>query len=284
MVLDFEDIGPVLIRLHTARGVDFRQYRKSTLRRRIARRMTARNCPDLSAYLAVLDRDVDEYDLLLRDLTIKYTEFFRDSQVYDIIRNVILPEITSSSRRDKTVAIWSAGSATGEEAYSLASMIREVEKPAHRLDEAVIIGTDVDPFAVSAAGEGRYVRQLLPNVPDGCPEGCFVQDGACVCAGERLKSIVRFEVHDLISPQALDNIKAIWPGTFDLILCRNVLVYLNRPAQAQVLDLCCNMLSPGGYLVLGTREYMPNSLLTRLSVCDAKARVFRLMPEQQTGG
>lgn len=276
--METEDITPILEKIREKSGIDFCQYREGTLRRRVSRRASANNCPDMAAYLAILDSNPSEYVCLLSDLSIKYTEFFRDPKVFDTIRDRVLPGILNDkSKLNDTLAIWSAGCATGQEAYSIASLIRQMARH-ESCPNVSILGTDIDPAAITAAEAGCYVKALLPTMPDGGAVEHFSDDGTRILVSPALRDMVRFCVHDITAESAIEAMREIWPGRFDLILCRNVLIYLHRSAQARVVTTCLELLNPGGFLILGTGETMPGSLEHRVTVFDTQSRIYRNEP------
>ncbi|MCL5103056.1 MAG: protein-glutamate O-methyltransferase CheR [Armatimonadetes bacterium] len=273
-MLEQEDISSVLAKVLDKAGVDFSQYRDSTLRRRLSRRMAANNCADLESYSSLLDSDPSEYRALLSDFSIKYTEFFRDPWVFDIIRDRVLPAIVEErAEREFGLTIWSAGCATGEEAYSIASLAKRTD----RCDCSAIhvLGTDIDPGAIATARLGSYVKALLPTLPDRGMDDDFIDSGNLITVSPLLREMVSFHQHDITSATAVESLRSIRTEPFDLVLCRNVLIYLHRPAQTQVVSACLDSLNPGGFLVLGTGETMPKSLEDRVTTFDLKARIYR---------
>ncbi len=276
MSADGASIGPILNRVLSATGVDFFAYRESTLRRRIERRVAANHCASLEDYGKLLDADPGECEMLVRDLTIKYSEFFRDRDVFDLLGSHVLPQILATCRSERRhMRIWSAGCAGGEETYSLAAEVMCMSMFAPQKDEVRILGSDIDSYAVDAARRGAYTKALLPCVPCERAREWFIDDGRQVHAAPALKSAVEFVTHDLTSKSALEDIRAVNPDGFDLVLCRNVLIYLRHHAQIGVLELLYNMLRPGGFLVLGTKERVPTAMLERLQLIDMKTRAYR---------
>ena len=143
---DALDIRPVLAAVYESRGIDFSQYKSATLCRRVERRLRACNCCDIDSYLIHLRSSPDEIDKLISDLTIKYSEFFRDSWVYDAIRETVLPAIISENlKKGSNLNIWSAGCANGEEAYSLAVLVKQVSSSKNCSIDARIINPGKPP-------------------------------------------------------------------------------------------------------------------------------------------
>ena len=272
---DSGGIGPLLDRVRENLGLDLTLYREGTIMRRIARRMAARNCPDLESYSELLGKDTTEYQELLRDLTIKYTEFFRDPFVFDALRERVFPEILRGSHPGPA-SVWSAGCATGEETYSIA--VAAIQTREERLSSraVTILGTDVDDNAVRAAEAGVYFKALLPALPDAEAMRFFADHGDTLSAGPEIREMVSFRSHNLLGRDARRSLRDMACGSFDLVVCRNVLIYLKREAQASVVELLVDMLAPGGFLIVGTGENIPRCVGSRLAAVDAKARIHRL--------
>ena len=250
--VDDKDTARILHKVRVSCGVDFTRYRQAAVRRRIDKRRAARDCSDLQSYADLLDSDPSECSRLLSGLTIKYTEFFRDRHVFDALRDTVIPAIFANCNNGDDIAIWSAGCATGEEAYSIAALVSHLRE-FQRCDCGVkIFGSDVDPGAIAAARVGAYVKDFLPTVPPSWVEHFFPVDGRMITASAVLKDIVSFHVHDITASSAVEAMREIRRERFDLIICRNVLIYLERPAQAEVLNVCWQLLKPDGFLVLGT--------------------------------
>lgn len=277
MLVIENDIRPVLAKIQKERGIDFHLYRDSTLRRRIDRRLTMHKCTDVISYLTILESDPFEYDLLLRDLTIKYTEFFRDPWVFDLIRSKIMPDLIA--RKRNTLNIWSAACATGEEAFSLSILVKQMSLH-EQIPKVNILGTDIDPSAIATAHCGTYVKTLMPSPLDNNIITYFYDNGKNLTVLPEIKESVKFNVHDLTAPSAASKLREIQAGNFDLILCRNFLMYLQRSTQANVLELCCSFLNPGGYLIIGTSETVPQNMEKSLVQIDKKAKIYSKVYEE----
>lgn len=276
LYLEDNDIGPILAMIREKRGIDFTQYRDSTLRRRLDRRMLACDCNDLCSYAQQLECSSEELDRLVSDLTIKYSEFFRDGWVYDAIRDAVLPALIADKRpSNESIAIWSAGCATGEEAYSLAILARQMIVAGSCPTGVKIVGSDIDPLAIKAAEDGVYSKDFAPQMLEDRFICDFVDRGKKIAVSDEVKQLVSFHQHDLTAPTAALQMRKIWPGGFELILCRNVLVYLLRDAQSRVLSLCSEMLRPGGFLIIGTKEMIPRSMESDLIVVDKSSGLYR---------
>lgn len=264
MTADEAAYGALFERLERERGFRGGLYRQKCLRRRVAVRMRARGAPDVGQYAALLDTDPSEYDHLLRALTINVSKFFRNPETWDVIRRHVLPDLFGRL----PAVLWSAGSAAGEEAYSLAMLITEWLGQARLAlwRQVRIVGTDIDDPSLDAARHAVYEDFALSETSAEFRARWFVPD-----KGWRLKSTLRsrveFKRHDILAgPPDFDA---------DLILCRNLLIYLDRPAQEDVIDTLVQVLKPDGYLVLGRAESLSAGARPLFRVVDARERIYQ---------
>lgn len=256
--------GALFERLERERGFRGDLYRQKCLRRRVAVRMRARGATDVGHYTTLLDADPAEYDHLLRTLTINVSRFFRNPETWRVIRRQVLPDLLSRP----SLMLWSAGTATGEEAYSLAMMVSEQLHEARLLQwrKVRIVGTDIDGPSLDAARRGVYPDLALAELPSNTRARWFEphQDWRLKAV---LRSRVEFERHDvLVGRPDFDA---------DLIICRNLLIYLDRPAQDKVIDTFVQVLKPAGYLVLGRAETLAADARQLFRTIDARERVFQ---------
>lgn len=234
-----------LVRRH--RGIDFNEYRQPTIMRRLQRRMVATNCTTMSDYLNYVRTNPDEETHLVRSFLIKVTDFFRDGKTFAYLREHVLPDLIRNAKdQPEGLRIWSAGCATGEEAYSIAILVLELLREDHRDIPVRIFATDLDSTAVGFARRGVYPSTALKNLPSELAARYFQKvDGEYEITEEARKLIV-FGPHDLVQTPPFPRI--------DLLLCRNVLMYLTPDLQDIALHTLAFALRKGGYLVLGTAE------------------------------
>lgn len=246
--------------LRERRGLDFSRYRRGTIERRMANRMISVRQLDAEGYLSLLEESEQEVDSLVRNLSIKVTRFYRNAPVFDLLRVSLLPGLQNQFP-DEPLSAWSAGCASGEEAYTLAMLLGDDDR---------VDATDIDAVALSAGARGRYPRATLAELPaplanawlDAVPE-----EPEVVQISPALQARVRFLHHDLMS-------LAPPPRTrYHLVCCRNVLIYFTRPLQLEVECTLIDALAPGGLLVLGEAEWPIDP--SELEIVDRKARVFR---------
>lgn len=228
-------------------GLDFNSYKTPTILRRLQRRIIATDTDNLDGYMKYLDTHPEEYPLLINAFLIKVTEFFRDPELYAYLRDEVLPEIINYARlRGNEVRIWSAGCATGEEAYSLAIMLSEVLGSDLDQFNVRIFATDVDAEAVAFARRGVYPASALEGLPDDLIGRYFTKDDGNYHIKKRVRSLTVFGQHDLGQRAPFPNI--------DMAVCRNVMIYFTSELQQRTLQLFAYSLRDGGYLVLGKAE------------------------------
>ncbi|WNG34941.1 PAS domain-containing protein [Archangium violaceum] len=242
------ELEAILEKVRQVRNFDFRNYKRATLQRRIERRMAATRCRTRAAYLALLDRDPTEVNTLVSSMLIKLTTFFRDAEVWQALEGV-LRELVRRRRPDQEVRIWSAGCATGEEAYSIAIAAAEALGPGYPGPELKVFGTDVDEGAIAAARRGVYSAEQLENVSKERLARWFVPMGNEFMVRKEIRRAVVFGVNNLVSDAPVSRI--------DLILCRNVFIYLDSDLQKRVLARFHFALRHDGVLVMGRSELIP---------------------------
>jgi two-component system, chemotaxis family, CheB/CheR fusion protein len=225
-------------------------YKRSTVLRRIARRMQVVRADDLKVYYDVMRDSADEAQALLGDLLISVTTFFRDAEAFDKIAKNLLPQLIASKQAEETIRVWVSGCATGEEAYSFAILLLE-EAAKHPLRPPMqVFGSDLDARALAAAREGRFPIAIETDVSEERLRRFFTREGNHYRIRQEVRDIVLFAVHDLLKDPPFSHI--------DLISCRNVLIYLDRELQEQVCSTFHYALNPGGFVFLGSSETADN--------------------------
>ena len=240
-------LTPFLVQVQTHTGLDFRAYKTPTILRRLQRRIVATATEDLAGYQQYLDHNPDEYGRLTSSFLIKVTEFMRDPELFASLAEHVLPELIAASReRGNELRCWSAGCATGEEAYSLAILMLEALGP-HVPDFSVkIFATDLDAEAVAFARRGIYPAEALVRLPPALLARYFTAAEGSYAVTKAVRSVVVFGEHNLGQ-------RAPFPR-IDLVLCRNVLIYFTKELQQRALQLFAYALREGAYLVLGKSE------------------------------
>ncbi|MCA1826830.1 MAG: PAS domain S-box protein [Myxococcales bacterium] len=232
-----------------ARNFDFRNYKRATLTRRIERRMSDRRCNTVAEYQALLEREPAEYDALLGALLIKVTSFFRDEELWDRLAQKIIPQVLSEKRGGEEIRVWSAGCATGEEAYTLGLLFAEAMGASFNTADIKVFGTDLDEKAVAYARHGVYTPQQVEGVPKRLLEAHFDAESGRFAVKKEIRRAVVFGVHNLVSDAPISRL--------DLLVCRNVFIYLNNSLQKRVLTRFHYALRRHGVMVLGKSELIP---------------------------
>lgn len=228
-------------------GVDFNSYKRPTIQRRLRRRMAATGAADLGDYQSYLRRHPEEYQRLVASFLVKVTEFFRDPDMVAHLREYILPAVIERAHQNgHEIRLWSAGCATGEEAYSLAILLCEALDTDPDRFQVRIFATDVDGEAVAFARRGVYPASALTGVAPQIVDRYFRHQHGEYAVDKRVRSLIVFGQHDLGQRPPFPNI--------GLILCRNVLIYFTAELQRRALHLFAFALHEGGYLVLGKAE------------------------------
>ncbi|MGE3269900.1 MAG: CheR family methyltransferase, partial [Chloroflexota bacterium] len=248
-------------------GIDFGQYRQPTIRRRLQRRMAATAQDSLEEYSQYLRRHPEEYEQLVGSFLIKVTDFFRDPELFEHLRSRILPEVIEEARSSgNELRIWSAGCATGEEAYSLAILVADILGTDIEDLTVRIFATDIDPHAISFARRGLYPAAAVERVPADLRARYFVAADGGYEVKKAVRRLVVFAPHDLGQ-------RAPFPR-IDLALCRNVLIYFTPDLQRRALQLFAFALRPSGRLVLGKSE-TTSPLPAHFTIEDAYLKVYR---------
>lgn len=247
-------------------------YKEKCLRRRIAVRMRARGVHSFEDYARLLDGDAVEYDRLMDALTINVTKLFRNWEVFQAIAERVVPALWALPV--PTIHVWSAGSSSGEEAYSLAALFHrhaaalgELPRLAARVR---VLGTDIDRESLAAAERATFDEAAFADTPAELRAEYFtpVPDTGRFAVVPEVRQLVRFERRDLIN-------EAPPPGGFHLVVCRNVLIYFDRATQEMLFERFHEALVPGGFLVLGKVETLLGSARNKFAPVDARERIFR---------
>ncbi len=236
----------ILHRLREAYGIDFNFYKPATTSRRIERRMAQGNFTSVQEYCDAVVRDAAELDLLYKDLLIGVTRFFRDPEAFAIIAEKVIPAILDQVPPDREIRVWVAGTATGEEPYSIGMLFLEAMDARHRDANIKIFASDVHRESLQFAAAGVYPEAALQEMTPERRERFFERDAKGYRVNPRLRKILIFSPHNLIKDPPFTRM--------DLVTCRNLLIYLQQPAQTKVLASFHFALTLGGFLFLGPSE------------------------------
>jgi two-component system, chemotaxis family, CheB/CheR fusion protein len=255
--------------IRDSRGFDFTGYKRTSLARRIRKRMHEAGMTDYEDYRDRLESSAEEFSYLFNTVLINVTSFFRDIEAWSFLQREILPALISEVPAAEEIRVWSAGCAGGEEAYSLAIAFAEalgIEECAKRVK---IYGTDVDPEALRDARAGLYPAKALEAFPAELKDKYFEQNGSQFAFRPDLRRRVIFGRHDITSDAPISRL--------DLLLCRNTLMYFNAETQSHVVDRFHFALRENAYLFLGKAE-MLLSEADRFEVINMQQRIFRRRP------
>ena len=263
--LDDDTLRRILAHLRVRTGHDFSKYKRSTVVRRIARRMQVKRTDSLPKYYDIIRDNQDEVQALLGDLLISVTTFFRDREAFEAFAR-LLPAIFESRKQSQGLRVWVAGCATGEEAYSVAMLLLE-EAARHEIPPPIqVFGTDLDVRALAAAREGRYPVAIEADVNELRLRRFFLREGDYYRVRPELRDVVLFALHDLLKDPPFSHIA--------IVSCRNVLIYLDREPQEQLCSTFHYALNPGGYLFLGAAETAENPAGLFRTI-DRHARIYQ---------
>ncbi|MBF0099652.1 MAG: protein-glutamate O-methyltransferase CheR [Desulfobacterales bacterium] len=254
-----EAIQKILIFLNENRGFEFSGYRESMLQRRIKIRISAINCATYTEYLMVLKENPEELNHLIDTLTINVSRFFRNTLTFEYIADIMLPLIIASKNHSNNegIRIWCAGCATGEEPYSIAILINELFRKEHFHIPVYIFATDINANVITKAKLGVYPFESIKNMKYRLVDRYFtkIKDGFELVP--EIKIMVHFSIYDMLSKKTYVPSESVY-GHFDLVLCRNVLIYFNAIQQQLIFEKLYRSLSQKSYLILGEAESPPN--------------------------
>ncbi len=259
-----DDFFAILNALKLHSGIDFHDYKHGTLRRRVNRRLAARECATLEAYLAYLGKNPEELDELGKELLISVTSFFRDREAFDGLALALRKQM--GSIQDSEVRIWVPGCATGEEAYSIALLCSEISRKGSLRIPVQLFATDIDADALAVARRGLYPANALADMPQELLHRYFTPRGNFLEVIKPLRDMMVFARQDMASDPPFMHL--------DLVSCRNVLIYMNTRLQSKVLGTFHYALRNSGLLFLGRSENITRE--ERLfEPVDSRARIYR---------
>jgi two-component system CheB/CheR fusion protein len=265
------DLESLLDYLKRTRGFDFTGYKRASLERRIAKRMQMIGIATHTDYLDYLEVHPEEFSALFNTVLINVTHFFRDPPTWDYIASTVVPDLIARNDGSSPIRVWSAGCASGEEAYTLAMIFAEALGPDTFRDQVKIYATDVDDDALAKARQATYTEREVADIPPALLERYFeATDGRYVFRKDLRRHLI-FGRHDLIQDAPISRV--------DLLVCRNTLMYFNAETQARILSRFQFALHDHGVLFLGRAETMMTQNTT-FAPLDLKHRVSAKIPSR----
>jgi len=257
--------------IHQNTTLDCEQFKETYLKRRIKARMRKNHVRTLNDYFKLLNSEPAEYDKLIEDITINVTHFFRDPEVFRVLEDTILPMLIASkvTNNRRVIRLWSAGCASGEEPYSLAIIMRELLGEDFDKFLVSIHGTDIDLTSLKKAIKGDYLPRQVENMKPAYVKRYMDFNGEVYRVKDEIRDIVRFRNIDLFSTYNYHH--------FDMILCRNVLIYFTKSMQDKLFHYFHSAINDNGYLILGKTETIRNNFDGKYKIINPKERVYQKM-------
>jgi two-component system CheB/CheR fusion protein len=261
-----DQLSRIVALLRTRTGHDFSGYKDNTILRRIQRRMQVLQIDAPATFYERLREDPPQVDLLFQDLLIGVTSFFRDAQAFDVLERLVIPQLFEGRKPDDAVRVWVPGCATGEEAYSIAMLLKEKAPRGAASPKLQIFATDIDERALEVARAGRYPAAMASDITPKRLKEFFTREDGTYRVSSELREMCLFSAHNLLRDPPFSKL--------DLITCRNLLIYMGSELQEKIIPIFHYALRNGGYLFLGSSENVTRH--ARLfSTIDKPSRVFQ---------
>ena len=265
-----DHLAQICALLRARTGHDFSGYKDKTVARRVQRRMQVMQVDEVSDFIELLRKDPQQVEALMQDLLIGVTSFFRDPAAFEALEREVIPQLFEGKGPDDTVRVWVPGCSTGEEAYSIAILLREHMPRMQQAPKLQIFASDIDERSLQIARTGRFPSTIAKDVPNERLERYFVREDGTYRIASELREICLFSPHNLLRDAPFSKL--------DLITCRNLLIYLTPELQNRLVPLLHYALNDGGYLFLGTSENVTRH--SRLfSTVDKAHRLFKRRPQ-----
>lgn len=262
---DKASLLPILSILQTVSGTDFTSYKVNTLARRITRRMILLKLDGIDAYAAFLRENRPEVEALYRDILINVTSFFRDPELFELLKTKVVPALIRDRSEHEPLRVWVLGCSTGEEAFSVAMSCTEAMETTPGIIPAQIFATDINAASIEHARAGTYTRERLGDVSPERQRKFFVDNNGGYRVAKSIRDMCVFAQHNVMTDPPFSRM--------DLISCRNLLIYMEAGLQKQIIPLLHYALRPGGYLVLGSSETVGDAR-DLFDSTEAKARIY----------
>ncbi|AVR46865.1 histidine kinase [Christiangramia fulva] len=263
---DEKELNKILNYIDEKAGLDFREYKYATLARRVARRVNICKCPNLADYYEYLTKNEEEVEILYREFLIGVTKFFRDEEVWKVLREKVFPKLISEKEDGEVLKVWDVGCSTGEEAYSFAmSLYEEMEKQGKDLT-IKIFATDISKPHLDIGSKGEYPESIVADVSKEFLLKYFLSKSHSYQIVEKIRRMVIFSKHNVIKNPPFSNM--------DMVVCRNLLIYFQNSIQKKAMNVLHYALKKDGVLVLGTSESV-NSNRDSFAEIDRRWKIYR---------
>lgn len=264
--LNISSIEQILMALRSNSGHDFSQYKKTTITRRIERRMLVHNIDNAANYVRFLKENPAEVQSLFKELLINVTSFFRDPDVFIELKHNILPQMLADKAEGYVFRVWIAGCATGEEAYSLAMLLRELMDENNHQFSTQIYATDLDDEAIAAARNGLYLPNIAQDISPERLRRFFIKEDAGFRVKKEIREMVVFAVQNVVKDPPFTKM--------DLISCRNLMIYLEPILQNRLIPVFHYALKPDGILIVSPSESI-GSYTELFDPINRKCKIYR---------
>lgn len=259
------DLKIILNHLLKTAGVDFSVYKMNTIKRRIMRKMLLYKLKTLKEYATLLKEKSEEAEMLYQDLLINVTSFFRDADTYKYLKTTLFPKLLKNKKQNEPLRLWVPACATGEEAYSIAMLLSEIQSDNSNRNQIQIFATDLSKQAISKARMGVYTKQELESVSPIQLQSFFTKSNDGYRVNKEIREMCAFAPHNILSDPPFSRL--------DFISCCNLFIYLDGAAQKSALATFHYALNEDGYLILGKSETV-NSSPQLFTVTSKKVKIF----------
>ncbi len=262
-------LAGILEAVRTRTGIDFIDYKRNTVLRRIARRMVLHRIEEIKDYERLVTTTPGEAEALFQDILINVTSFFRNPEGFELLKKRVFPELTRDRSRQMPVRIWVLGCSTGEEAYSVAMVFSEFAAGPGRAITVQVFASDLSSAGIDRARAGFYAKSIEHDVSPERLRRFFLEAEGGYRVTKAIRDMVVFARHNALQDPPFSHV--------DLITCRNVLIYMDSPLQQRLIPVLHYALNPGGYLWLGHSETV-GSYRNLFEQIDAKERLYKRNP------
>ena len=263
---DEKELNKILNYIDEKAGLDFREYKYATLARRVARRVNICKCKNLSEYYDYLTSEEEEVEILYREFLIGVTKFFRDEQVWEVLRTKVFPKMISEKNDGDILKVWDVGCSTGEEAYSFAMCLHEEMEKQEKDLEIKIFATDISQPHLDIGSKGIYPESIVADVSKDLLLKYFLSKSNSYQIVEKIRRTVIFSQHNIIKNPPFSNM--------DMVVCRNLLIYFQNSIQKKAINMLHYALKENGVLVLGTSESV-HTHKDNFSEIDRRWKIYR---------